>query len=157
MKAGTFSDKKNWRLLPTPLLLPAALLLGTALLAGALAACTPEMGWNSDFILTTNLRVGTAYAGETIEAGETVYYDFISSAPASHTITVTPALIDVAIELFTEPSYSDPGDRYPEDSAGAGGAETITSVALVSPRKYYIAVTEIGGSAGEFDIQITYP
>jgi len=133
------------------------LFLLTQIFLGAIVSCAPEIGWNSDLILTTNLKVGTTYSGEAIEAGETVYYDFISSAADSHRITVDNTVIDVAIELFTEPSYSNPGDRYPEDSAGAGVAETLVSVALESPRKYYIAVTEAGASAGEFDIVITYP
>jgi len=133
------------------------LFLLTLIFLGAIVSCAPEMGWNSDFILTANLKVGTAYTGETIEAGETVYYDFISSAAASHTITVDTAVIDVAIELFTEPSYSNPGILDSADAVFGAGTETITSVALESPRKYYIAVTEAGGSAGEFDIVITYP
>jgi hypothetical protein len=86
-----------------------------------------------------------------------VYYDFISSAPASHTITVDTASIDAAVELFTEPSYSNPGILDSTDAVVGTGTETITSAALESPRKYYIAVTEVNGTAGDFDIQITYP
>ena len=135
---------------------PAVLILLTALSAAVAWSCTPEPGWNSDFILTTNLKIDTAYSGETIEAGETVYYDFVSVADDVHTISVTNLTTDVGWDLFEYPSYCSPGVLVSSNAVGLGN-ETAGTGVLVHATKYYIAVTEYDDTGGVFDIIISYP
>ncbi|MDY7029204.1 MAG: hypothetical protein SVR04_12965, partial [Spirochaetota bacterium] len=89
-------------------------------------------------------------------AGETVYYDFIAAADATHTISVTNLSTDVGWDLFSNPGYSNPGILVSSNAVGLGDEIAGTGI-LVHSTKYYIAVTEYDGTAGDFDIQITYP
>ena len=146
--------------LPLPAVLTLLVLLGAALLTGTLTACTPDMAWNSDFILTTNLKVGTPYTGDTIEAGETVYYDFIAVANGTHRIEVTnlSAGIDLSWYLFSTPSYYNPDLILPtvDNNTGTNGDESNDTGALTANRKYYIAITENSGTSGTFEIVVLY-
>jgi len=130
-----------------------------AVLAGAaiLFSCSPSAGWNSDFILSTNLIVGTTYSGETVEADSCVYYDFIASHTGIHTISLTNLGSDLGWQLFTQPSYSDPDIRTSLNAFNDTSDESGPTSSLQSGQKYYISVREYAGNDGTFDITITFP
>jgi len=124
----------------------------------ALFSCTPDMSWNSDFIVSSDIRVGTQYIDIVVTASETQYYDFVAAANAAHTIRLTSLDSDMGWQLFSSPSYSSPGIIVSVNTdIGGSGDEVGGTGALVSGQKYYIAVEEYGGTSGMFDILITYP
>jgi hypothetical protein len=120
------------------------------------AGCDDSSSNDSDFLIPTSeqLNLNEPVQNIAIAASGAISYKFSVPTVDTYTISLTGLTTEVDVKVLTYPNIYDVDVVQNIAENQVRGSESVINIEL-SPWAYVILITEVGGSAGTFNLEVS--